>query len=451
MNERIKKPLSPTKLIIGSFVLIILIGTILLTMPFSAKSGEWTNPVDALFTATTSTCVTGLITVDTFSHWSYLGQGIILTLIQVGGLGLVTLTTFFMVALRKKAGLSSMALAREAVNGVDLSSLKRLVGLIIVFSFTVELIGAAILSLRFVPVYGTSEGIWIAVFTAISAYCNAGIDLFGRHGEFSSLSHYASDPLVIFTVMALIIIGGLGFIVYYDIMFARKKRGHTMLHTKLVLYATLGLLVIGTVLFFLFEFTNKKTIGGIDGIGNKVTAAAFQSTTLRTAGFNTLSIADLSAPSKMLSILLMFIGAAPGSTAGGVKVTTVVVIAAMLVSTLRGSDEVVVLGRTIDRKTVYKAISLVIIGLFVAVITTSIIYYFDGVSLIDSAFEAFSALGTTGVTTGITPGLSVVSKITLVITMLLGRVGPFTFFIAFSGKNDRSKAVILPEGQIIVG
>lgn len=451
MNEKIKKPISPTRLIIGSFVLVILVGGILLSMPFSSKSGQFTAFIDSLFTATTATCVTGLVTVDTFSHWSYFGQGIILALIQIGGLGLVTLTTFFMVALRKKAGLSSMALAREAVNGNDLSSLKRLVGLVIVFSFTVELIGAAVLAVRFVPELGSGEGIWVSVFTAISAYCNAGLDLFGRHGAFSSLTHYANDPLVILTVSSLVIIGGLGFIVYYDILFARKKRGHTMLHTRLVIYATLIILILSTTLFFLFEFTNPKTIGGIDGAGNKVMAAGFHSVSLRTAGFNTLSLADLTAPSKLLSIILMFIGAAPGSTAGGVKVTTVVVIAAMLISTLRGADDVTVLGRKIDRKTVYKSISLVIIGLFVAAITTSVIYVCDGVNLIDSAFEAFSALGTTGVSTGITPSLSMASKITVIITMLLGRVGPFTFFIAFSGKSDKSKAVILPEGQIIVG
>ncbi len=451
MNEKVKKPLSPTRLIIGSFVLVIVVGALFLMLPFSSKSGEWTSPIDAFFTATTSTCVTGLITVDTFSHWSYLGQGIILALIQIGGLGLVTLTTFFMVAIRKKAGLSSMALAREAVNGNDLSSLKRLVGLVIVFSFTVELIGAAVLAVRLVPEFGSREGIWVSIFTAISAYCNAGIDLFGRHGEFSSLTHYANDPLIVLTIAALIIIGGLGFIVYYDILFARKKRGHALLHTRLVIYATAGILLVSTALFFLFEFTNPKTIGGVDGAGNKVMAAGFHSVTLRTAGFNTLSIADLTAPSKLLSILLMFVGAAPGSTAGGVKVTTVVVIAAMLISTLKGADDVTILGRKIDRKTVYKAISLVIIGLFVAIITTSVIYVCDGINLMDSAFEAFSALGTTGVSTGITPDLSMISKITLIFTMLLGRVGPFTFFIAFSGKNDKSKAVILPEGQIIVG
>ena len=419
MNEKIKKPISPTRLIIGSFVLVILVGGILLSMPFSSKSGQFTAFIDSLFTATTATCVMGLITVDTFSRWSYFGQGIILALIQIGGLGLVTLTTFFMVALRKKAGLSSMALAREAVNGNDLSSLKRLVGLVIVFSFTVELIGAAVLAVRFVPELGSGEGIWVSVFTAISAYCNAGLDLFGRHGAFSSLTHYANDPLVILAVSSLIIIGGLGFIVYYDILFARKKRGHTMLHTRLVICATLIILILSTTLFFLFEFTNPKTIGVIDGAGNKVMAAGFHSVSLRTAG--------------------------------GVKVTTVVVIAAMLISTLRGADDVTVLGRKIDRKTVYKSISLVIIGLFVAAITTSVIYVCDGVNLIDSAFEAFSALGTTGVSTGITPSLSMASKITVIITMLLGRVGPFTFFIAFSGKNDKSKAVILPEGQIIVG
>lgn len=451
MNEKIKKPMSPTRVIIGSFVLIILIGTFLLWLPVSAKSGEFTNLVDALFTATTATCVTGLVTVDTFTHWSVFGQGVILVLIQVGGLGLVTLTTFFMVALRKKAGLSSMTLAREAVNGNDLSSLKRLIGLVIVFSFTVELIGAMILSVRFVPQFGAGEGIWVSVFTAVSAFCNAGIDLFGQLEPFSSVTHYATDPLVCFTIMGLIVIGGLGFIVYYDILFARKSRGHSMLHTKIVLAATLALLLGGTVLFLIFEWNNPATIGGIEGVGNKLMSGLFQSVTTRTAGYNTFSMADMTEQSKLLSAILMFIGAAPGSTAGGVKVTTMVVIAATVISTLRGSDEVIVMKRKIDSKTVYKAVALVVIGMLVATVSTAIVYITNDIQLIDAVFETFSAIGTVGLTAGATPTLSIVSKLTLILTMLLGRVGPFTFFIAFSGKSDKSKAVILPEGQIVVG
>ncbi len=451
MNEKIKRPLSPTRVIIGSFVLIILIGTVLLCLPVSAKSGEFTNIIDAMFTATTATCVTGLVTVDTFTHWSSFGQGVILALIQVGGLGLVTITTFFMVALRKKAGLRGMTLAREAVNGNDFSSLKRLIGLVVVFSFTVELIGAMILSVRFVPQFGTGEGIWISVFTAVSAFCNAGIDLFGQLEPFSSLTHYANDPLVCFTIMGLIVIGGLGFIVYYDLLFARKTRGHYLLHTKIVLAATAVLLLVGAALFLAFEWNNPATLGGIDGVGNKLMSGLFQSVTTRTAGYNTFSMGDMTEQSKLLSSILMFIGAAPGSTAGGVKVTTVVVIAATVISTLRGSDEVIVMKRKIDGKTVYKALSLIIIGLLVATVSVSIVYTTNEINLIDAVFETFSAIGTVGLTTGVTPTLSIASKLTLILTMLLGRVGPFTFFIAFSGKSGKSKAVILPEGQIVVG
>lgn len=451
MNEKIKRKTSPTRVIIGSFVLIILVGTLLLCTPFSARSGSFTNIVDSLFTATTATCVTGLVTVDTFTHWSPFGQGVILALIQVGGLGLVTLTTFFIVALRKKAGLSSMTLAREAVNGDSFSSLKKLVGLVIVFSFSVELVGAVLLSVRFVPQFGTANGIWISVFTAVSAFCNAGIDLFGQIEPFSSLTHYADDPLVCITIMALIVIGGLGFIVYYDLLFARKKRGHSMLHTRIVLAATAGLLLSGTILFLIFEWNNPNTIGGIDGVGNKLMSGLFQSVTTRTAGYNTFSMADMTEQSKLLSVILMFIGAAPGSTAGGVKVTTVVVIAATVISTLKGSDEVTVMNRKIDPKTVNKAISLVIIGMLVGVVSTAIVYVSSDIELIDAVFETFSAIGTVGLTAGATPHFGTVAKLTLIFTMLLGRVGPFTFFIAFSGKSDRSKAVILPEGQIIVG
>ncbi len=451
MNEKVKKKASPTRVIVGSFALIILIGAILLMMPFSSAKGNFTSPVDAFFTSTTATCVTGLVTVDTFSHWSDLGQGVILALIQIGGLGLITLTTFFIVSLRKKAGLSNMVLAREAVGSNDISSLKGLVMLVIIFSFTVELIGAALLSLRFVPMFGIGQGIWLSVFTAISAYCNAGIDLFGQISPFSSLTSFYNDPLVNLTVMALIIIGGLGFIVYYDLLFSRRKRGHFMLHTRIVLISTLVLLLSGFVLFLLFEWGNKATLGSLDGVGEKTLAAAFHSVSTRTAGFNTVSIAELTAPSKLLTIVYMFIGAAPGSTAGGVKVTTIVVIMAAVIATLRGSDDVVIMKRKISQGVIYKAISLVIIGLLLAALTTAVVYTTNDVSLLDASFETASALGTVGLSTGITPSLSLASKIALMLTMFLGRVGPFTFFIAFSAKADKNKAVVLPEGEIIVG
>lgn len=451
MNEKIKKKPSPTRIIIGSFALIILIGALLLMLPFSSAKGECTSPVDAFFTATTATCVTGLVTVDTFSHWSTFGHGVILALIQIGGLGLITLTTFFLVSLRKKAGLSNMVLAREAVGSNDISSLKGLVMLVIIFSFTVELIGAALLSIRFVPMFGIGKGIWISVFTAISAYCNAGIDLFGQISPFSSLTTFDNDPLINLTVMALIIIGGLGFIVYYDLLFSRKRRGHFMLHTRIVLIATLVLVLSGLVLFLLFEWGNNATLGSFDTAGQKTLAAAFHSVSTRTAGFNTVSIADLTAPSKLLTVVYMFIGAAPGSTAGGVKVTTVVVIMAAVIATLKGSDDVVIMNRKISQGVIYKAISLVLIGLLIAVISTAVVYTTNDVSLLDASLETVSALGTVGLSTGITPSLSLVSKIVIMLTMFLGRVGPFTFFIAFSAKADKNKVVVLPEGEIIVG
>lgn len=451
MNEKVKKKNSPARVIIGSFVLVILIGTVLLCLPCSSANGEFTGIIDSLFTATTATCVTGLVTVDTYTHWSFVGQAIILLLIQVGGLGLVTLTTFFLVVFRKKAGLSSMVLAREAVSGNDFSSLKRLVGMVVVISFSVEIIGAAVLSIRFVPQFGLQNGLWVSIFTAVSAFCNAGIDLFGQLEPFSSVTHYATDPLVCFTIMGLIVIGGLGFIVYYDILFARKSCGHSMLHTKIVLVATAVLLFFGAVLFLIFEWNNPATIGGIAGVGNKLMSGLFQSVTTRTAGYNTFSIADMTEQSKLLSSVLMFIGAAPGSTAGGIKVTTVVVIASTVISTLRGSDDVIIMKRKIDQKTVYKAVSLVVVGVLVATVSTAIVYTTNNISLTDAVFETFSAISTSGLMVGITPTLSIASKLTLIVTMLLGRVGPFTFFIAFSGKSDKSKAVVLPKGQIIVG
>lgn len=446
-----KSGLSPTRTILISFLLIIAVGTLLLMFPFSARDGHFTPFVDAAFTATTATCVTGLVVVDTFTHWSAFGQGVILALIQIGGLGLVTLTTFFLVALRKKAGLSEMVLAKEAVGGNDLSSLKGLVRLVIIFSFTVELLGAVLLSIRFIPEFGAENGIYLSLFTAVSAFCNAGIDLFGQLEPFSSLTTFVYDPLICLTVAALIIVGGLGFIVYYEVLFVRKRIGRTSLHAKVVLLATGGFLLGGTILFLLMEWWNPDTIGGVQGFGNKLMAAFFQSVTTRTAGFNTVSLSGLTAPSKLLTILLMFIGAAPGSTGGGMKITTAVVIAATVLSTARGSDEVTVLKRRIDRRVVYKAFSLVLIGLLTTMATTAVLYVSESVSLMDASFESFSAIGTVGLSTGITPSLHLASKLALIITMFLGRVGPFTFFIALTRKKQKSTSVVLPEGQIFVG
>ncbi len=448
-GDTVAKPIYPARIIVLSFLAVILAGTVLLCMPFSAKNGNFTNPITALFTATTSTCVTGLVLVDTGSYWSIIGQVIILALIQIGGLGLVTLTTFFVVILRQKMGLGSLTLALSSTGSQSIRNLRSLVKLIVLSTFSIELIGAALLSIRFIPLYGIKRGLWISVFTAISAYCNAGIDIFD--GEFTSLTSFVSDPLVNGVVMALIIIGGLGFLVFQDLLFYRKRK-KLMLHTKVVALYTLILILTGAAIYFSFEFTNEGTLGTLD-FGEKILASLFQSVTTRTAGFNTVEFGNMYEPTKLATCLLMFIGAAPGSTGGGVKVTTFVVILLTVVAAFCNRKDTVILKRTVDHSVVYKSLALVASGALFCIITSAIIIVeCDTVSTIDAIFEAVSAYGTAGLSAGATSQLGIVSKIAVIITMFIGRVGSFSIFMAMTLKeNEQQGRKVLPGGEIMVG
>ena len=448
-GDTVTKPIFPARTIVISFLVVILIGTGLLCMPFSSASGQFTNPLTSLFTATTSTCVTGLVLVDTGSYWSFVGQVIILALIQIGGLGLVTLTTFFVVILRQKIGLGSITLALSSTGSQSIRNLRSLVKLIVLSTLTIELIGTASLCTRFVPLFGFKKGFWVSLFTAISAYCNAGIDIFD--GEFTSLTAFVSDPFVNCVVMALIVIGGLGFLVFQDFIFYRKTK-KLMLHTRVVALFTLVLIVTGAVVYFSFEFTNPKTLGNLN-FGDKILASFFQSVTTRTAGFNTVDFGSMYEPTKLFTCLLMFIGAAPGSTGGGVKVTTFVVILMTVVAAFCNRKDTVVLKRTVDHSVVYKALALVASGMLFCVITSAIIIIeCDTVSTIDAIFEAVSAFGTAGVTAGATSQLGVVSKIAVIITMFIGRVGSFSIFMAMTLKeNEQQGRKVLPSGEIMVG
>ena len=448
-GDTVNKPIYPARTIVLSFLAVILIGAFLLCMPFSSSSGSFTDPITSLFTATTSTCVTGLVLVDTGSYWSIIGQVIILALIQIGGLGLVTLTTFFVVILRQKIGLGSMSLALSSTGSQSIRNLRSLVKLIVLSTLTIELIGAALLSIRFVPTFGIKRGIWISAFTAISAYCNAGIDIFD--GEFTSLTQFVSDPLVNGVIMGLIVVGGLGFLVFQDLIFYRKRK-KLMLHTKVVALYTLVLILAGAVIYFSFEFTNKATLGNLN-FGDKVLASLFQSVTTRTAGFNTVDFGAMHEPTKLVSCLFMFIGAAPGSTGGGVKVTTFVVIVMTIVAAFCNRKETVILKRTVDHSVVYKSLALIASGMIFCIITSAVIIIeCDNVSTIDALFEAVSAYGTAGLTAGATAKLGIVSKIAVIITMFIGRVGSFSIFMAMTLKeNEQQGRKVLPGGEIMVG
>nr|WP_319489790.1 potassium transporter TrkG [uncultured Caproiciproducens sp.] len=453
-KKRLKNVL-PVRLIVVSFVIVILVGAILLTLPVSSRSGAPTAFIDALFTATSATCVTGLVVFDTWAHWNVLGQIIILVLIQVGGLGVVTFTTGFSMLVRRKIGLRDLQLATENTSG-DTINITHLIKIILFFTFFCELTGTVLLMFRFVPQFG-ARGIWIAVFTAVSAYCNAGFDILGFIMNYGGLIPYVSDPLVCLTVGGLIVIGGLGFVVISDIYYAqlfprwhKRKAVHLNFHTTLVLMMTAILIVSGTVLFFICE--NNNTLSGMD-FWTKLNASLFQSISARTAGFSTVDIAKEHDFTKIITVVLMFIGASPAGTGGGIKTTTFVVLLATVVSVMRGNEETTIFKRRVDKFTVYRALSILSVAAMVVLITSGIIMTANpNVNGVDALFEATSGFGTVGLTAGVTPTLSWISRLAVTFTMFIGRVGPVSLGLALTLRRGRHCAdSVLPEGKVIVG
>lgn len=441
--------LSP-RVIIFSFAGIILAGTLLLILPFSSRTGAYTPFWDALFTATSATCVTGLVVYDTYQYFSPIGQGIILCLIQIGGLGLLTFTTFFNILVGKKLGLRDMQVASDAINADTFEGLQKLIQTVVAVALIVEAIGALMLCATFIPRYGR-EGVWISVFLAVSAFCNAGFDILGREGTFASLSHYNGNFTVMFTIMALIIIGGLGFVVWRDLLEYRRTR-HLKLHTKVVLGMTAGLIIAGFFLFLLLEWNNPRTLGDME-FGNRLSAALFQSVTTRTAGFNSIDIAGMEDITKLGACLLMFIGAAPGSTAGGIKVTTLAVIIMTVIAVIRDKDDPMVLHRRVSKTVVFKAIAVMALSFMAVVVAFAVILFTShlrgtGVSSIDALFESVSAFATVGLSAGVTGIASIPSKIALSLTMFIGRVGPVTFVLSLALRPSKNRKEVIPEGKI---
>ena len=443
---------NPARVIVSSFALLIFIGAFILMLPICSKAGVATDFNTALFTATSATCVTGLVVVDTFTYFSIFGQVVILLLIQLGGLGLVTFATFFNIAIRKKIGLKSLYIAQESVNSDSMSEMGRLIKLIFTVTVSFEFVGACVLATVFVPEFGQA-GIFMAIFTAVSAYCNAGFDLFGFQGEYSSLVNFYDNPIVLGTVMALIVCGGLGFIVWQDIFHIRKRKRIT-LHTKIVLCATGTLIVTGALLVGMFEWDNANTIGTMT-FGEKILNSFFHSVSSRTAGFNAFSMEDMTGITKLVTVIFMFIGAAPGGTGGGIKVTTFLVLVMTVVCVMRGKDETIVGSRKVDKSVVYKALAVVSIGLLVVFISTSTIFFTSHIggvnfSEIDALFESASAFGTVGLSSGVTSVANTASRIVLILTMFIGRVGPVSLALSLAMKLQ-NKNTVLPEGKIMVG
>ena len=416
-------------------------------LPISSQSRQWTSFIDALFTATSASCVTGQVVKDTGSYWSTFGHVVIITLIQIGGLGFMTIATVFFLALRKRMGLRGRAVMVESISYSQVAGIVPFVKKIVCGTLLFEGMGALILSTRFIPEFGLGRGIAFSVFHAISAFCNAGFDLMGVKVPYSSFMDYAGDWVVSGTVMILVIIGGLGFMVWDDLWEKKWNVRRYALHTKIVLSVSAVLIFGGAAMFFLFE---RNNFGASLSVGDQILTALFDSVTARTAGFNTTDTAALSGPSKLLTMILMLIGGSSGSTAGGVKTTTVMVILVYTVCGIRGHQHATIFGRRLEDDSLKKATYVLFTNLGLALAGTLIICGIQNLGLVDVLFETFSAIGTVGMTTGITRDLTVASKLVIIFLMYCGRVGSISFGSALL-ERKALPPVTAPTEKITIG
>ena len=432
---------APTVLAVG-FALTILVGALVLMLPVSAADGQITPFLDALFTAASASCVTGLVTVSTAVHWSVFGKCVILLLIQIGGLGFMSVAAIASFVLRRTITLHERMVMSAGLNLSDGGGIVRLTRRVLFGTFIIEGTGAVLLSCRFVPHYGFPKGITMGVFHAVSAFCNAGFDLMGTPDDpFQSLIGWAEDPLVNITVMALIVLGGLGFFVWSDV-WDKHSFCRLRLHTKIVLTATAGLL--------LFEWGNPATLGAFD-TPHKLLAAAFESVTLRTAGFNTIDLGALTGPSQAVSCLLMFIGGSPGSTAGGIKTVTAAVLVLTAISAFCGRTTVSAFGRTIAPRSIMNAVTLLMAGGVLCLVGACAIAGIEDAPFHQCLFEAVSAFGTVGVSMGLTPTLAAASRVILIVMMYMGRVGVLTLGVAVFMRRREPPRLKYPDADVFIG
>ena len=435
LNPFQSKKVSPAKILAGGFALLILIGAILLSLPISARTGRLPF-LDALFTATSAVCVTGLVVVDTGTYFTRFGQTVILILIQIGGLGIMTAATLVFILLGKKISLRERLVMQEALNQITLQGLVHLVQMIVLLTLVVQGVGALILSTRFIPIYGVETGLYYAVFHAVSAFCNAGFDL---TGGYRSLTPFAHDPVLVLTIAAMFILGGLGFTVVLEYCQRRSFRRLT-LHAKMVTVITLLLLSLGTVVVLVMEYNNPATLGQF-GFFGKLVNAFFTAATARTAGFNTVPTDGLFQPTLFFIIGLMFIGASPASTGGGIKTTTFGALVVAVVSTVRGKEDVLLFMKQIPTEIMRRCLSIAMLATLLVFSVTFALLITEGGELIHMFFEAMSAFGTVGLSTGVTGTLTPMGRVILIVTMFAGRVGPLTlvFALARSMKKDPVK------------
>ena len=448
-----KISLSTTQIILLSFIIAILLGSLLLSLPISSASGVAVPYLDALFAATTSTCVTGLVTLPVVSTWSVFGQVVILLLIQIGGLGIITVMSGVMLLINRKMGIGDRLLIQDAFNLNTMSGLAKFVKNVLFGTLIIEGIGAILYMIVFVPDFGM-RGIWISVFTSVSAFCNAGIDIIGE----SSLTGYATNPLVNAVTSALIALGGFGYIVWWDVLRVVKTRTqknrkifrHLTLHSKIAITLTLGLIFVGGALIFILEYSNPKTIGDMS-LFDKIQVSLFQSVTTRTAGFASVPQENLTNASALVSLVLMVIGGSPVGTAGGIKTVTIAVLACSAFATIKNKNSATLFGRRISKESIKKAVAVVMAFVTICATSTLLLMATNNASFIDVLYETVSATATVGLSRNLTSTLNEAGKLIIILTMYFGRVGPISLAVALGSKNESQNVISEPIEDIIVG
>lgn len=439
----IGKRLSSSQIIILGFAFLILLGSFLLMLPFSTQDGQGADLADALFTATSAVCVTGLIVQDTATYWSAFGQTVIITLIQIGGMGVVTVAIALSALSGKQISLKQRSTMQEAISAHKVGGIVRLTGFIIRMTVCFELLGAVLMAPTFCREFGVPKGIWYAVFHSVSAFCNAGFDLMGVKSPYSSLSFFADNPVINMIVMALIVIGGIGFMTWDDIKTHRHRIRKYRMQSKVILMTTGVLILFPALYFFFFEFKNAA-------LGERILLSLFQTITPRTAGFNTADLTQVSEVGTVITILLMLVGGSPGSTAGGMKTTTLAVMFSTAISVFRRAEHTHFFGRRVQEETIRNAATIFMMYLVLFLTGGCVISLAEGLPLLTCLFETASAVGTVGLTLGITPGLGTISRVILMLLMFTGRVGGLTLiFSALSGNQGNTAR--LPQEKLTVG
>ena len=448
-----KISLSTTQIILLSFLITILLGSILLSLPISSATGKSVPFIDALFTSTTATCVTGLVTLPTATTWSFFGQAVILLLIQIGGLGVITVMSGFMLMINKKMGIGDRLLIQDAFNLNTMSGLASFIKKILLGTLVIEGAGALLYMTVFVPEFG-ARGIWISVFNSVSAFCNAGIDVIGE----SSLCNYATNPLINITTSLLIITGGIGYVVWWDIVRVLKNRTaknrhvlrHLTLHSKIAIVASIALIAFGAFLIFVFEYNNPLTLGELS-LFDKIQVSLFQSVTTRTAGFASIPQENLTNASAISSLILMFIGGSPVGTAGGVKTVTVVVLACSAFSTIRNKSSATIFNRKISEDSIRKAVAVVVTFTVILISSTILLSVASDAPALDILYETVSATATVGLSRNLTATLNTLGKAIIIVNMYFGRVGPISLAVALGSKRENQNVVSDPTEDISIG